>query len=337
MSSEQKLSVYTIKLKPEHRKIENSNRWLFRNIIQDATTSLLNDSYLFVEMFSKFVKALDTPEMFSDETSHKCITINQKDIESEEVNTSVFLHIEKFIIEGKIEGGSFGRRRTKTSTNNKLDKAEVNEKDAITDNIYFMLYCPLHSNKSILLIHSYSDNNIDTIVKKFLKRFLTYNEVFKEPQISRFIPKSIISDFKSESTVASLTYATEIPGESLLEEMHKTVGQDYKVSIKITPTGKEFTISEFEEAIKPIEKTIFGKHLNLGAFTKRKGIMRDTTTNKTSPFEIETYKIKPVISLSKYIEIKNDESDFDRIKEYCFNLLEEIKSEIYPQNAVQNR
>ncbi len=337
MSLEQKLSVYTIKLKPDNKKVENTNRWLFRNIIGETTSSTINDSFIFTELFAKFIKALDTQEMFSDESSHKCITINQKNVESEDVNTNVFLHQQKFVIEGRIEGGTYGRKRTKTSTDNKAEKAEVDEKDAITDNIYFMLYCPLVSNKSILILHSFSDNNVNSIVKKFIKNFFSWNDQFKEPVISRYIPKSIIDDFESEATVASLTYTTEVPGESLLEEIYKTIGQDYNVSITIKPIGKEFTVDEFNIVIKPIEKTLFGKTLNLGAFGKKKGSLRDKKTNKTTPFEIEDYKIKPSILLSKYIEIKNDDSDFDRIKEFSFQLLEEIKKEIYLNHAVQSR
>jgi len=41
--------------------------------------------------------------------------------------------------------------------------------------------------------------------------------------------------------------------------------------------------------------------------------------------------------LGNYIEIQHNESDFDRIKTYCFEILENIKSEIYPINAIQER
>jgi hypothetical protein len=337
MSLEQKLNVYTIKLNPESRKTELTNRWLFRNIINEVGNAPIDDAYLFMKVFACFVKKLDTQEMFSDEASHKCITINQNNIEQSDVNTNVFPHPEQCIIEGKLEGGSFGRRRTKTFTANKTQKTEVKEKDAITDNIYFMLYCPLQSDKSVLFIHSYSDNSVDSVFRAFIRKFLKFDGIFKDPHVKRFIPKSIISDFKSDSTIANLTYTTEVPGESLLDKTYQTKGRNYKVSIKITPIGKEFTIDEFDRALEPIGKTMFTQHLSLKQFSQKKGIMRDRSTNKTSPFEIEKYNVKPVILMSKYIDIKNDESDFDRIKEYCLTLLQEIKSEIYPQYAVQSR
>ena len=337
MPHEQKLTVHTIKLKPKTKKVENTNRWLFRNIINEANTDSINDQYLFLEIFKKFIYFLDTEEMYKDSDNHKCMTINQADISESTINPNIIPHPDNFIIEGKIEGGSFGRKRNKISTANKTDKSEVKEKDAITDYFYFMIYTPLYSDKSIMFIHSYSDSNIDNIVKKFLRSFLSHSDVFGEPTIKRFIPKEIIADFKSEATVSSLTFSTDILSESLLDKTCKTQAQNFNVTIKISPIGDEFTINEFENAKELIQKKTFSNILHLNQFKKRSGVMRDGNTNKTSPFQLDSFDIKPAILLSKYIDIKNDESDFDEIKKYCLELLETIKLEIYTHHAVQNR
>jgi len=337
MPHEQKLTVHTIKLKPKTKKVENTNRWLFRNIINEANTDSINDQYLFLEIFKKFIYFLDTEEMYKDSDNHKCMTINQADISESTINPNIIPHPDNFIIEGKIEGGSFGRKRNKISTANKTDKSEVKEKDAITDYFYFMIYTPLYSDKSIMFIHSYSDSNIDNIVKKFLRSFLSHSDVFGEPTIKRFIPKEIIADFKSEATVSSLTFSTDILSESLLDKTYKTQAQNFNVTIKISPIGDEFTINEFENAKELIQKKTFSNILHLNQFKKRSGMMRDGNTNKTSPFQLDSFDIKPSILLSKYIDIKNDESDFDEIKKYCFELLETVKLEIYAHHAVQNR
>ena len=336
MTHEQKLTVYTIKLKPKKKNVTNTNKWLFRNIVNKADTNPIDDQILFLDIFKKFIYLLDTEEMYKDSSNQKCMTINQADVDRIDVNANIIPHADKFIIEGKIEGGSFGRKRNKISTANKTDKSEVKEKDAITDYFYFMIYTPLYSDKSIMFIHSYSDNNIDNIVKKFLRSFLSHTDVFGEPAIKRFIPKEIIADFKSEATVSSLTFSTDIPSESLLDKTYKTKAQNFNVTIKITPIGNEFTIDEFEKTLEPIQKASFS-NFTIGLFNKKRGSLRDTSTNKTSPFELDTFNIKPSITLSKYISIKNDESDFDEIKKYCFTLLENIKPEIYTNHAVQNR
>jgi len=73
---EPKLTVYTISIKPVSDKIERSNRWLFRNIINEANSNKLEDSFIITEIFKRFIALLDTPEMYSDTKSKKCITAN---------------------------------------------------------------------------------------------------------------------------------------------------------------------------------------------------------------------------------------------------------------------
>lgn len=338
MSHEPKLTVFTIRLKPVKKNVENSNRFLFKNLIGETNSSELEDSYIYTELFRKFIHSLDTPEMYSEPNSKKCMTANQVDIEDPDVNPNILIHSEKGIIEGKVEGGTYGKKRKKTSTIDKSNKDNVNEGDAITDDFYFLLYMPLQSNKIVLMLQSYSDDRIDSVMKKFCHDFFSFKSVFHKPEITRFVPQAIIHDFKKESTVSSIMFSTEIAGETLLESTQITNGKNYNVTVRVTPTKKDFTIDEFNEVINPIQKTFFTRLLTLGDFTKRKGTLKDSTTDKTSPFDLgSSFDIQPIILLSKYIEINHDETDFIRIKNYCLFLLEDIKKEIYTQYAVQER
>jgi len=338
MSHEPKLTVYTIALKPANTKVENSNRWLFRNLIGEANNNELEDSFLITEVFKKFISALDTPEMYSDTKSRKCMTANQPDIENPDVSPNIVLHTEQFIIEGKIEGGSYGRKRNKTSTIDKTKKSNVDERDAITDDFYFLIYLPLHSNKLILLLQSYSDDAIDSVMKKFWQNFFSFQNKFYHPVIQRFVPKAIIEDFKTNATVSSLIFSTDLPGETLLENTQTISARNYRVTVQITPINEAFSIEEFEQNIIPIQETFFTRIKKLGQFTKKKGTLKDNSTDKKTPFDLGTsFEIQPSILLSKYITINNDESDFERIKTFCFSLLESVKSEIYIEYAVQER
>ena len=338
MTHEPKLTVYTITLKPGRSCFQNSNKWLFRNLINEANTSRLQDSFIMGEIFAKFIHALDTPQMFSEPTSKKCMTANQSDIEDSNVNANIILHSENFIIEGKVEGGSYGRKRNKTSTINKSNKSDVNEGDAITEDFYFLLYTPLPSNKSILMLQSYSDDSIDTVMKKFWQNFFSFQSTFNKPSIKRFVPKSIIDDFKNNATVSSLTFSTDIPGETLLENTSITTERNFKVTVQITPVTGNMSVDEFEETVEPLQQTLFTRFMNLGQFLNKKGVLKDSKTDKTSPFELGTdFEIQPSILLSKYIDLRGNESDFTRIRDYCFTLLDSVKAEIYNQNALQER
>lgn len=339
MSHDPKLTIYTIALNPKPSIPINTNKWLFRNLIgEGGNTTPLQDSFIIAQIFTKFIRALDTPEMYSDENSKKCMTANQTDIASDEVNANIHLHSHQFIIEGKVEGGSYGRKRKKTSTLNKAENSVVNVGDAITEDFYFLLYTPIMSNKSILMVQSYSDDTIDTVMKKFWVNFLSHSTTHTQPTITRFIPQSIIDDFRRNSTVSGFTFSTNIPGETLLENVNNILNRNYKVTVQVTPITDNLSINEFEQTIEPLKNTGFARNMNLGQFTNKKATLTDNTTNKSSPFELDSaFEIEPTILLSKYIDFGEGDIDFNLIKNYCFSLLEDIKSEIYIQNAIQER
>ena len=338
MAHEPKLTAYTLRLKPINETVENSNRCLFRSLINEANQNVLADSFIMAEIFRHFISALDTPQMYSDTDNKKCMTANQSNIESSEVNPNIILHSQQFIIEGKVEGGSYGRKRNRTSTIDKSNKSNVDERDAITEDFYFFLYCPLQSNKSILFLQSYSDDTIDSVMKKFWLNFFSLNGVFNHPIIKRFVPNAIVEDFKSNATVSELSFTTDIPGTTLLDSVSTEVTRNFKVTVKITPTDEDFSLEEYQQTIVPIQQTLFTRVMHLGQFLKKKGTLRDTTTNKTSHFDLGTsFEIQPSILLSKYITINGDDTDFERIKDYCFRLLEDVKPEIYVQDAIQDR
>lgn len=337
MPHERKLSVYTINLNPSENTQYNHNKWLFRNLIGQANTTPLTDSFIMGEIFRLFISSLDKPEMYAEPHSKKCMTANQMGIEDDNTNPNIGLHSEQFIIEGRVEGGSYGRKRNKTSTVDKTNKTEVSDRDAITVDFYFLIYTPLRSSKSILMIQSYSDDTIDSVMKKFWANFFTYSQVFKKPIINKFFPTSIIEDFKRYSVVSALTFSTEVPGETLLDNVIIHQDRKYKVQVQIKPLGENLSIQEFENSLPHIQRSFFTSFLRLGQFFKKTGTLKDVTTNKSSPFEIGDFDIHPSIVLSKYIDFDDNESDFIKIRDYCFSLLENIKLEIYAQNAVLER
>lgn len=338
MAHEPKLSAYIIKLSPQGENIENSNRNLVKKLTDNTSEGEeYEDSFLFMELFKTFIKRLDTQEMYFDSVSKKCFTAYQSDIDSPDVAQNITPHSTQFIIEGVVEGGNYGRKRNKTSTTNKNIKSNVDEKDAITDNFYFLLYTPLYSNKSILLIQSYSDDTIDYIVKKFFQDLFSFPRLFKKPSIEKYIPQSIIDKFKEGATVSELRYSTEVPSQTLLYSPISSDQKYYRVTIKFEPVDTDLTFDECEKSVKGLGVKSLFEYLPLNLFKKKKGVLK-SANGKTTPFDLnDDYNIRPSILLSNFIEINNNESDFERIKQYCFTLLTELKEVIYTDNAVQER
>jgi hypothetical protein len=331
-----RLTIYTMTVKPTRRTTEYSNRNLFKHIIGQPNAEL-EDSFIVAEVFRRFIAMLDTPEMFSDAKTRKCITANQVNVEDEATNTNIVLYSEQRIIDGTLEGGPYGRIRNKTSIRDKTNKSPVSAADAITDNFYFFLYLPPESNKMVLMIQSYSDESIDGVMKTFFERFFRVNNVFNKPKIQRYVPMSIIDDFKRASTVSMLSFTTEVPSQTLLDNPLAINNQHYKISVKITPSDEPLSVDEFNAARAPMLNSIFGGTA-LSRFAKRTGFLMDNETQKTSPFELDSsFNIQPVILLSKYIVFEENESDFQKIRDYCFGLMNSFRDTLYPVNAVQER
>lgn len=338
MTHSPKLTAYVIRLRPENDKVEATNRTVFSTLGKLEKKAHQTDSFLFLEMFREFIAALDTQSMYSEPRSKKCMTANQPNIEDPTVNPNIHPHSEQYIVEGVVEGGGYGKKRKKTSTLDKSKRSDVEEDDAITSDFYFFIYSPPFSDKSVLFVQSYTDDTIDAVMKSFWQNFYTLPGVFGKPRLERFIPESIIEKFKHNSTVSGMVFTTEVPGRTLHSKTQKR-DRKFKVEIKITPTKEDLTVNEYDEIVGPIQDSLFASRLKLGTFISRKGRLRDQITKRTSSFDIANgfEDIRPTILLSKFIDIDGTEQDFDRIRKFCFSLLEEVKAEVYPSHAVQER
>ncbi|MDB5251677.1 MAG: hypothetical protein JWP27_846 [Flaviaesturariibacter sp.] len=333
-----KLTAYIIRLNPASTCAEPSNRWLFRCLIQKANSVALEDSFIYMEAFRKLLKKLDQQQMYADTTSKKCMTAHQPNLIDPSVEPNIKPYPSSNIIAGRVEGGSFGRKRNKTSTLNKTNRSAIAKDDAITDDFYFLLYTPLDSIKSILLLQSYSDDSIDAVMKKFFKEFFVCSGQFAKPGIERFVPEVIINDFKDGAVISNFTFSSEVPSETLLDEPVLQSKLPFKVTVKIEASSNGLTYDEFKAANDSIQRIPFARRLTLGIFSSKKGSLKDKRTGKTTPFDIsDNFEIQPTIQLSKYLELTGGPADFALIHEYCIQLLESIKLEIYMQNAVQER
>jgi len=336
-----KLSVYRIDLKPQsaNKRDKNSIKYLIKyltNTIGQETT----DSHDFLELFRLFIEQIDKPDMITDAKSKKTITGKKAaEIEEGAPNPNINPDSGRFFIHGTIEGGIYGRVRRKILTTNREVSDSVNENEAITDRFYFLLYAPVNSNKAVLLIQSYGDNNVDSVVRFIFNNIFYCPGEFNHPKIDKFIPKTIINRFKNTSVVNSLTYSTEVLGNTLSTPVQQQEEATYKVTVKIEATdGAEINMNDFDSVNGEVSKKSFLGKL-IGSFSNKRGSLKNTTTNRVSSFDIEDdFNIKPVIFLSDLLPGIDQQMNFHRIEEFCISLLEnEIKREIYPGNAIQER
>jgi hypothetical protein len=329
-----KLEVHKITLDSE--KSNPSFLKLFTSRIDE------DDRIVFLDIVGKFFKAIDLNDFHANQKKKKAITAYDTQ-KTEESEPSIVPYPERFIIQGFIEGGKFGKKRIKSALGEKNIKQELGIKTLILDKYYFMLYAPLDSKIGILIIHSYSTDSITDVFIDFLKDFFSNKERgYKKPKSERYFPKAIAEEFEKNSSIRKFSYSTRMIVDTLDDEPIKVSKKEFNIKIEAV-AEKNINRSELEKWLRTLQNSVLSIGKGKKAFKdfeKEKVSLQNDITKKETPFEIQKdFKIKPVIYLDSTKVKMNEEGipDFNSLKNFCFTLMEDIKREIYPINAIRER
>lgn len=319
-----KLNVYILKLKNKDESVET-----FRDFstLKFNEGNILDDDELFLKYFEEFLKEFGSEEFKNDKKNKKVIGISKNE---EGVNYTISAHSSQFIIEGVVEGGKYGLRRDAADIDDKDgERTSIDENKAILDKFYFMLYTPFHYNVGVLLIQSYTEETVQSSFKNILKDFFGLSGYFFYPYIEPFVPKKFVETYKRSAKVKMFTYATK--KVITYRENNHSEGNEFEITIQLKPKNRidaeESTINNYLKSIN----NFFFQEKPLDEMNK-KVFMNDSENRSTSyDVEKEMSSIKPTIYLED-VGITIDENtklpDFEELKSYCYNLLEEIKSEV---------
>ena len=198
-----------------------------------------------------------------------------------------------------------------------------------------------------LLIQSYTEETIQSVLQNFLEKIFEHKEEFFTIEIKPFVPEKIIEKFQNEATIKAFNFISEINLSDKLRdgELFEEYKSSFGIKIEITPQDK--TLKPDDSIAKKIINTLkqinFGER-NLDKFKKKMQIenkQNDMTTTATYDIEKEVKNIKPTIYLINE-GIKNNENtglpDFKQIKNFCNDLLKEVKKEFLTRkgNEIKN-
>lgn len=334
MAHDAKLEIYIIYLNPTTPKGKNTFKsFLYANYGNDIAESKFKVEGAYKEFFKDFIMTIDDA-YYSQESRKKAIGIKSEK-KGKKINKTISYKSENQVIEGTIKGGRYGQNRAigdmvkPGSAHQKLPKNKV-----VLDDFYFKLYTPFGSNKGILMIQSYSDDQINDIFISFIRDQLKTKGFYK-PNITLFCPKHIQEEFKNNSVVKELRFREEV---TLSDITKKTIDtKELLVEIKVTVKDSDEQLSTFDKIKKSIQEFSFktnGKPIALSDFKTKMGTLANDKYQ--SSFDLDgDLEIKPTIYLKNRIKLMDDESpDWESLNVFCTNLLDTVKEEVYPENEI---
>ena len=324
-----KLELYKFTLNPKKDKKKT-----FRDFISlKSTDELTGDKeILFKNVFSQIIQEMDTDEFIQNKRKKKAFTAYNTSSNLKE--SKIKFDSEKEIIYGQVEGGRFGKKRTKTPLKNKSKKENVDIGDVILDPFYFCIYLPLKSKTGIIFIQKYSVDTVSDILTEYISTFFSFPKQYHKAKIEKFVPREIINDFKSNSNVKKFSFSSDFVYDVLNEDATETIEEVFQIKIEaISKNG--LPIKQTESWLTSMQNKIFtGKKLQ--AFEKTKCYLEHSDTKAKTPFELDKEAdILPVIFLNDKISINpiSGIPDFDELHTYCMKILEE---QIIPEIQLSN-
>lgn len=235
------------------------------------------------------------------------------------------------IINGEVNGGPTDMEQTIYKCNNAKKKTGKLENDDIaTLPFFFKLWTPYDHNTGVLMVQSYSNETITTLIKLHLTKFIQkfgYSLI-----ITPYINKGLVDAYCERSNVYKVTYVKERLNKSKRQLINPIFTEFENLKVKIEVSGFKKSIMDFWDN--------FNKHLPIGSNLSDFDIKEvddyeviahyeDENGHKASTGIAKDYVIKPTIFLPDALKRANSNYyDFGKIAKYTQGILDQIKIEI---------
>ena len=326
MATESQLEIYRIVL----------GKRTFKEIVREKnnipTEEEMTDENLFTLLFQNILCKLTQNAAWTSDRTKLGLALFSND--GEDVNRILSNHSGHFVIEGYIDGGYYDKLRTIAQTNNVATRERLGRDKMVTDRYYIYLYCPIDAKVGIMFLEKKKGLNIHTAVDLFI------TEVFKTPRyavkIERFVPQSIINEYKDEGVVDSFTFTDAITTSVIDGQGIELEEKRYGVTIKITlPEDERPEFDVVQQMLQWLGNgaiSLGNSVMHLSEFGKKKGSLQKE--EKKYSFEVgDDLKIKPMIPIDD--ELQDEDNSILRrneIKTMCDEVLAQIMEEVYPAN-----
>jgi hypothetical protein len=323
-----KLEVYQILLK---KRVGESNTFRdFVDSINDDNYDDADNTFVYVDFFKHFVSKLNVPGYMKNEKSKKAFAALDVSPDPEQaVNPTIAM--EKQFLFGKFEGGKYGVSRRSSPTENKEEGQEVPDDNVISEEVYYGLWTPMHSNTGFFFITANPSNTVSQEVLNFLKNEIFTSSQFFKPKIERYYSNASIHALYSNANLDYVKFTTrelsaDLDDPSLTGEEH-----EFKITVSIEPVDG-MSVNQGHSLIPSWLSLKFGSK-TLQDFEKKMGRLSQEGSKNGSSFKLDQEdRLRPIIHLSEHnvdFQENGTVNDSNQIKNLILTILdEEIKPDI---------
>ncbi len=349
MAKNPKIEFYTLKLNPI-RENEVTFGELFQKeyLDQRAENGISNDDIipadedLMIDFFRYFFLKIDLGVVRNN--AKRKAFIAKRHIGDAEINNTIFLQSEHNIIHGRIKGGEFDTGKYLNEIDNPdEDSQPLNASHLITDDFYFLLYTPLDKSVGVLILQSYTKDNISDIFRPFIENLFKRRYQTNKATSSLFMPYEMQRDFKNNSIVKSFLFKNRF----VVSEVHEQTLQegDFTISVEIKSNGNQVNLNNLPRWRRILGEAILRvpsqEQRTLDTFTTQRGYIQDPEiTSNPTKFSLDdnNLEIKATIYLANYINLEeNGVPIWQELEAFAIQTLnEEVKPEIYPEDYLND-
>ncbi|MCL2651868.1 MAG: hypothetical protein FWD60_12720 [Candidatus Azobacteroides sp.] len=318
-----KLSIYTITLKDgEKNDVPFSN--LHKAI---AGSNDMPKVELFSSVKDKFIHSF-SERFVLNYNKTKGIAIKQ-------INTIPTMNI----IDGMMIGGLTGIEQEVYKTSSSEEKQDTITEDEVTAlPYYFKIWMPYDSNVGIIMIQSYTETGVVSLVMDKIKHFIrSYNFfILSNP----FVDEEYKERFKKYSIVDQLVLAKTHLSSEARGALNKSFADFEGLKVEIKLSGFNISIDEFWHQInaqKPLD-------IDLSEFEMRErenydviATYKDISGKQSKARLSKNLDILPTIILDSTLKEQGKEyPNYEKIQTYTNTILTKVKQEIgYEANEVE--
>lgn len=345
MTKNPKIEFYKIHLNPTPSNEDVTFKDVFKKIYLNQNPSFdknqineVSDDDLKINFYKYFFNQIDTK--FNNDKHKKKAFYAKSELLDGVPNTPINLSIGDSIIEGLVRGGYYDTGKNLGDIQKPEDDTEELDKNNILlDDFYFSLYTPLDKSLGILILHSYTRDQIADIFLLFIRKLFKVLEFTYNAKSQEFMPREIQDEFKERSIVQKFKFANRV----LVNEMEEGVimNEEFSISIEINSLGGKINLKNLPKWRKKLGEAILGIPSNpereLSTFNKQLGYLKSSNVRSNpTKFELngENIKLNATIFLENYVRLKENGIPYwEDLKVFAKNTLNNrIKPEVYPED-----